>query len=904
MKFQKFFTLAFSCLFVLDTSFTSLAASVPSSLQNSSIIANSQEENLKEETTSFSKQNTNSPEESTAPRKEEEETNPSNQSENPSGETNPSNQSENPSGETNPSNQSENPSGEINPSNQNEIPLEESNASSEDLSEETNKPSNITLNYTSHSLTAGDTLQLTTNTGSSNSITWDSDHSDIASITSTGVVTAHKAGSAIITAFCTFNTEAGPITISASCTITVKNTISLDKKTLSLYTNETKKLKASATPTGTITWKSSKPNIAKVDKDGTISPKKAGTTTITASVNGVTASCKVTVKKPSLKLKAKTTVYLKNPIVLDAKTIPKNPIKWKSSDNKIASIDSNGKLKPKKCGTITITASCNGLKKSCKVTVKKPSIKIATKSKTLFTENTYQLKASAKPDNQITWSSSDPKIAKINKNGTITGLKVGTTTITASVAGAKTSCKITILKNNYKLNRTSQTLMKGNSTTLYLNNVSAKDTVSFELEDPSSQVVKISTSGNSCKVTAKKEGTVTLNALCSSYVDNKLVTCTRSCTIKVIKSGVKQQQFSLAVKTKKALTLKNIQKPDTQIKSTIWSSSAPNIASVSKHKGVVTGKKVGSAKITATVTYTDGTSSVFPTSIKISNPKVSASNTLLTVGKTKKIKVQGLTSYSNIKWNIKDSSLASIDQNGTVTAKSSTGKTTIIITADGKKIKHPLIITNPQLKTTHITINLKEHKKFPLTGTSSSSKVTYKSKKSSVATVSKSGTITGRSYGDTKITATVDGKSFHLKVKVTNKRAENACKIGYQIINSSTYSQARRMTEGYYDCSSLVFRSYGCDSALLGGQSTWAPTAASMAAHLETAGKVISYTGIDASQLLPGDLIFYSKPNGSNGRYKNIHHVSMYYGDGYRLEKPLRLYRKDYNIVMIARPIQ
>ena len=150
----------------------------------------------------------------------------------------------------------------------------------------------------------------------------------------------------------------------------------------------------------------------------------------------------------------------------------------------------------------------------------------------------------------------------------------------------------------------------------------------------------------------------------------------------------------------------------------------------------------------------------------------------------------------------------------------------------------------------------------------------------------------------------MDGKSFHLKVKVTNKRAENACKIGYQIINSSTYSQARRMTEGYYDCSSLVFRSYGCDSALLGGQSTWAPTAASMAAHLETAGKVISYTGIDASQLLPGDLIFYSKPNGSNGRYKNIHHVSMYYGDGYRLEKPLRLYRKDYNIVMIARPIQ
>jgi cell wall-associated NlpC family hydrolase len=100
----------------------------------------------------------------------------------------------------------------------------------------------------------------------------------------------------------------------------------------------------------------------------------------------------------------------------------------------------------------------------------------------------------------------------------------------------------------------------------------------------------------------------------------------------------------------------------------------------------------------------------------------------------------------------------------------------------------------------------------------------------------------------------------------------------------------------------LVFRAYGCDSKLLGGTPSWAPTAATMAAYMERTGKVISYKGIDSSELLPGDLIFYRMKRGSNGRYRNIYHVSMYYGDGYRLEKPLRRYAKESHITMIARP--
>lgn len=175
--------------------------------------------------------------------------------------------------------------------------------------------------------------------------------------------------------------------------------------------------------------------------------------------------------------------------------------------------------------------------------------------------------------------------------------------------------------------------------------------------------------------------------------------------------------------------------------------------------------------------------------------------------------------------------------------------------------------------------------------------------KKSVATVSKSGVITAHKCGKASIVITADGNSFNFQVEVAPQRAIDACRTGYSIMYSSSYSQARRMSTGYYDCSSLVFRSYGCDTGLLGGISSWAPTAASMASYMQSTGKVISYRGVDVSKLLPGDIIFYKAPY-NNGRFKNIYHVSMYYGNGFRLEKPLREYYPESHIVMVARPLK
>ncbi|MEY8391258.1 Ig-like domain-containing protein [Lachnospiraceae bacterium 45-W7] len=786
----------------------------------------------------------------------------------------------------------------------------DSEISSDGSSQEQIVQNSLTLNLThnTYNLNAQSSLQLTAsilNTDESPlsvpvKLTWSSSQNDIASVSEQGVVTAHKAGTAVITATALAETENGVLSGSASCTITVANTLTLSDTNLTLYTGQTRQITADAKPAAPILWSSSDSELAEVDSEGNITPKKNGTVTITAVANGVSASCTVTIEKASLTLKQTKTVYLNNPITLKADAKPGGAVKWKSSNKKIAVVNASGKVTPKKTGKVTITATCNGLKKSCKVTVKKPSVKMKAQEITIFADNDYALRAEAHPASNLSYRSSDKKVVSVSKKGKILGLHSGTATITASVPGAKKSCKVTVIRNNYKLNRSSQTLMKGCSSDIYLSNASADTSVSFELSDDS--LADLSVSGNSCKITARKSGSATLTARYSVYQNNQWISGEQSCTIKVVGSGVVQQQAAIAVKTRQKLSLKHVDKPDTTIVNTVWQSSDPNTVSVHPTTGTVTGKRTGSATITAIVSYADETSQEYKTNVKVSNPRTKYSRTVVSLGHTQKIALTGLTSNSTVTWKPGKSSLVTVSQDGTVTAGYTTGKSTVAIHVDGKTIKHTVYVTNPKLTTSYATIAPGKTTKIKLSGVSSQSQIRYRSKKKSVATVSKTGVVTAHSGGNADIIVTVDGNVFTFQVSVASQRAINACKTGYNIMYSSRYSQARRMSSGYYDCSSLVFRSYGCDTGLLGGIPSWAPTAASMASYMEKTGKVIAYRGISASSLRPGDLLFFRAPY-SNGRYKNIYHVSMYYGGGYRLEKPLRYYYPERNLVMVARPV-
>ncbi|MDE6373471.1 MAG: leucine-rich repeat protein, partial [Clostridia bacterium] len=149
----------------------------------------------------------------------------------------------------------------------------------------------ITINKTAIELEVGDEDNLTATVlpenATNKSVTWGVDNPDVV-IVLNGKVTAMGEGTAKIVA------KAGDKT--AICTVTVKAkpipVVTLDKYTLLLDVGAT----ATLTANEEVEWTSGDTEIASVDNNGNITAIARGTTLITASANGVSATCAVTVK--------------------------------------------------------------------------------------------------------------------------------------------------------------------------------------------------------------------------------------------------------------------------------------------------------------------------------------------------------------------------------------------------------------------------------------------------------------------------------------------------------------------------------------------------------------------------------------------------------------------------------
>lgn len=167
---------------------------------------------------------------------------------------------------------------------------------------------NVTLAPASTTLATGETVQLvatiTPADATNTDVTWSTTDEEIASVSTTGLVTAGtKSGNATITV----KTDDGNRTATAE--IIVNNAvqgISLNKNTLSLTAGKTEQLVASITPeyatNKNVTWSSSKPTVADVDQNGNVTAKdKAGTAviTVTTTDGNFSAECTVTVTKES-----------------------------------------------------------------------------------------------------------------------------------------------------------------------------------------------------------------------------------------------------------------------------------------------------------------------------------------------------------------------------------------------------------------------------------------------------------------------------------------------------------------------------------------------------------------------------------------------------------------------------
>ena len=332
--------------------------------------------------------------------------------------------------------------------------------------------------------------------------------------------------------------------------------VTLNKTSTSIQVGGTETLTATVSPKDAankkVTWKSSNAAIASVDANGKVTGVKAGEATITVTTEdgGKTATCKVTVSDKEIKVtgvklnKSETSLLVGGNETLTATVLPEDAtnqnVTWKSDKPEIATVDANGKVTAVKVGeaTITVTTEDGGKTATCKVTVKPNLVsEITLAALAIYVGESKAVTATVKPDDatnkELTWKSSDESIATVDATGKVTGVKIGTTTITATArdgSGVSGSCTVTVLSHVKKVTVTPANLTLGQNKSYTLKATvevfgSGTDTgVTWTSSDTT-----IATVDATGKVTATdKVGTVTITATSKADPAKK-----GTCTVKV-----------------------------------------------------------------------------------------------------------------------------------------------------------------------------------------------------------------------------------------------------------------------------------------------------------------------------------------------------------------------------------
>lgn len=150
--------------------------------------------------------------------------------------------------------------------------------------------------------------------------------------------------------------------------------------------------------------------------------------------------------------KSSATVYIGATIKIEASiTNGKGKTVYSSSKKKVATVTSKGKIKAIGSGKAKITISNNGVKRTFKLTVKKPKLnhkKLSLRTaKTACYNKTAKLKVIGKTGKaKVTYKSNNSKVASVNKKGKVTAKSTGKAKITVKYRGVKFSCKVTVRK--------------------------------------------------------------------------------------------------------------------------------------------------------------------------------------------------------------------------------------------------------------------------------------------------------------------------------------------------------------------------------------------------------------------------------------------------------------------------
>lgn len=332
------------------------------------------------------------------------------------------------------------------------------------------KPTNVRLSVTNLTMNAGEYFYLDAVLTPANStregLVWECVDTGIATVSSSGRVTAKKAGETIIMV----KTENGA---TSYCKLTVLQAVTGLKITperavidvgerVSLVTEFTP---ATASNTNVV-WSSSDDTIATVNKDGEVTGRQGGTAVIQCQTDdgGYNAVCIITVIEQITTLKINPEQYklglgktyqLLVEIANSAAT--NKDVEWYSSDESIVEVDKNGRIRGISLGYATITAVAldgSDAEASCEVRVvtEVTGMSMNTTTITMIQGTTHQLEAEIRPADATyatpSWASDNENVAIVDDDGIVTAISPGTAWITASArdsSGRYCKCYVTVI---------------------------------------------------------------------------------------------------------------------------------------------------------------------------------------------------------------------------------------------------------------------------------------------------------------------------------------------------------------------------------------------------------------------------------------------------------------------------
>lgn len=318
-----------------------------------------------------------------------------------------------------------------------------------------------------------------------------------------------------------------------------------------------------------------------------------------------------------------------------------------------------------------------------------------------------------------------------------------------------------------------------------------------------------------------------------------------------------------------------------------WSSADTKVVKVGQN-GVVTPVGVGKTNILVAVTDSYGGTYHFSIPVRIINPHFEETRMNLAKGCQTTVLLLDTTGAQAgyVSSNPSILSIRTSNAYGVTLQAHKEGTATVTVSVDGVMRTCTVTVTNPKLKVQYGFYQTKKGLQVKVTGTNGRSVKRWSSGNSKIATVSQKGNVRTKKKGSTVIFCSVDGKILKYYLAVSTKKAVKAMRYGYKRIGKAHYSQARRMSKKYFDCSSFVYRCYRAAGKYLVRRASWAPVAAEIAHYYVRKGKYVKASGkYNLNKLRPGDLIcFGGKKARRNGRYKRIYHIAMYIGNGKTME--------------------